>query len=258
MQGEGDQRRRRNTLNRRRDPRVPGSRLNGALAVARDAVRFAVTPNRRNLLHWLSWAVTLSLVLTMTFILIDGQIYDWEQYVTRRMQEAGYPVWLIRITSDRLTGTITWEAISITASIIVGLWLLGQRLEAALVTLSVPLRVLANFPKEIVDRERPSELFEGIFGVGGGMSFPSGHAQLAVTFYGFLAYLALIHLRGRLQRAGVVLVWLVFAIAVGFGRIAHGRHWPLDVLIGYVIGIGLLSGLIWLHTALRQATERAE
>ena len=223
--------------------------------MARDAVRFAVTPSRRNLLHWLSWVVTLSVVLILTVILVDGQVYDWEEYLTRRVQETDYPIWLIRITSDSATSPFMWQGAIVTASPIIALWFLRQRVEAALALLALPLHVLGNFPKAIVDRERPSELFEGIFGVGGGMSFPSGHAEFAVTFYGFLTYVALIHLRGRLQRASVVLAWLVFAVLAGVGRIAHGRHWPLDVLIGYVIGIGLLSGLIWLHTALRRATD---
>ena len=239
-------------------PQVRGSRLNGALAVARDAVRFAVTPSRRNLLHWLSWVVTLSVVLITTVILVDGQIYGWEEYLTRRVQEADYPIWLIRLTSDDLTSTFAWQGLLVIASIVTVLWLLRQRVAAALAVLALPLHVVGNFPKAIVDRNRPSELFEGIFGVGGGRSFPSGHSEFAVTFFGFVAFLALIHLRGRLQRVGVVLVWLVFAISVGIGRIADGRHWPLDVLIGYVIGIGLLSGLIWLHTAFYQAKERAE
>ena len=238
--------------------RVRGTRLNGALALVRDAVPLAFTPSRRNLLHWLSWVVTLSVVLTMTVVLIDGQIYDWEEYLTRRVQEADYPLWLIRITSADLTSAFKWQGILVIVSIVTVLWLLRQRVAAALAVLALPLHVVGNFPKAIVDRERPSELFEGIEGVGGGLSFPSGHSEFAVTFFGFLAYLALIRLRVRLQKVGVVLVWLAFAISAGIGRIAHGRHWPLDVLIGYVIGIGLLSGLIWLHTALSQAREQAE
>lgn len=235
-----------------------GSRLNAALAVMQNAVRFAVTPSRRNLLHWLSWVITLSVVLSLTVVLADGQIYGWEQDVTQWVQETDYPTWLFRITSDRLTDTIAWEGALITLSAIIALWFLRERLEAALAVLVFPLHILGNFPKAIVERERPSELFEGIFGVGGGKSFPSGHSEFAVTFYGFLVYVALMHLGGRVQRVGIVLVWLVFVITVGFGRIAHGHHWPLDVLVGYVTGIGLLSGLIWLHRALRRAKEQIE
>lgn len=82
----------------------------------------------------------------------------------------------------------------------------------------------------------------GSRGVGGFQSFPSGHAEYVVTFYGFLAYLLVLHAQTRAQGAAIVIACGVFALATGFGRIAEGRHWPLDVLASYVVGIGLLAG----------------
>ncbi len=227
----------------------------GTLGLLRDAFHLAVTPSRRNLLHWLSWAVTLAILLSATAILSGGQIYGWEQDVTREFQAWDYPEWAFRITSSNLIDPMSWQGGLVMASAFVLLLLLRHRVEAALVVLIFPLHVLGNFPKAIVERERPSEMFDGIFGVGGNMSFPSGHAESAVTFFGFLTFVALMHLSGRVRRTGIVLLWLGFAILVGFGRIAHGHHWPLDVLTSYVVGTGLLSGLIWLHTGLYRARE---
>ncbi len=229
------------------------SQSNGALGFVRDAFRLAVTPSRRNLLHWLSWAATLAILLSVTAILSGGQIYSWEQDVTREFQAWDYPEWAFRITSSSLVDPMSWQGGLIMASAFVVLLLLRHRVEAALVVLIFPLHVLGNFPKAIIDRERPSEMFDGIFGVGGDMSFPSGHAEYAVTFFGFITFVALTHLSGRVQRTGIVLLWLGFAILVGYGRIAHGHHWPLDVLTSYVVGIGLLSGLVWLHASLSGA-----
>ena len=123
--------------------------------------------------------------------------------------------------------------------------------------LSFPLHIAAQFPKAIVDRERPSALFEGIEGVGGPQSFPSGHSEYVVTFYGLLAYLVVRRLRARWQRALVLGAWIAFVLATGFGRVAEGRHWPVDVLASYAIGLGLLSGLVWLHTAISEAESEA-
>ncbi len=220
---------------------------------ARDVVNLLAVLNRRNLLHWLSWAITLTIALSVTVVLSGGQIYGWEQEVTREFQAWDYPEWAFRITSSSLADPMSWQGGLIMASVAVVLLLLRHRVEAALVVLIFPLHVLGNFPKAIIDRERPSEMFDGIFGVGREMSFPSGHSEYAVTFFGFLAFVALTHLSGRVQRAGIVLFWIGFAILVGFGRIAHGHHWPLDVLTSYVVGIGLLSGLIWLDTGLCRA-----
>jgi membrane-associated phospholipid phosphatase len=50
---------------------------------------------------------------------------------------------------------------------------------------------------------------------------------------------------------------MAFVLATGFGRVAMGRHWPIDVLASYVVGLGLLSGLIWIHRALKQAEAAA-
>ncbi|MCH7812191.1 MAG: phosphatase PAP2 family protein [Chloroflexi bacterium] len=227
-----------------------------ALASAREVIACALTPRKRNLLHWLSWAVVLSVVSGMTAFLADGQVFGWEQSLTRRAQALGMPDWLFRLSSDSFVDAYAWQGALITLAIIFSLWLFRQRAAAVVLLLVFPLHGLANFPKVLIDRDRPSELFEGIFGVGGAMSFASGHSEFVVTFYGFLVYLALRRLGGQAQRTALVLGWLFFVGLVGFGRVAHGNHWTLDVIVGYVAGLGLLSGLIWLHAALCRVAER--
>lgn len=61
------------------------------------------------------------------------------------------------------------------------------------------------------------------------LSFPSTHASSA-------AALAMVtsHLDPRLR----VGVWL-FALAVGWGAIYSGGHYPVDVMVGYAVGTGL-------------------
>ena len=221
----------------------------------RDAARIAFAPTRRNVLHWLSWAVTLTIILALTGALANGAIYGWEIELTRAIQSIGYPDWLFQLTASSLEDPQAIEGALIVAGAISILWILRLRVEAAIAVVALPLHVLGNFPKGLIDRARPSELFDGIFGVGGGMSFTSGHSEFAVTFYGFLAYLAVVRVRSPSVRVGVVLAWLSLVLLVGFGRVAHGHHWPLDIAGGYIVGIGLLSGLIWLHQAFTRATD---
>jgi membrane-associated phospholipid phosphatase len=221
----------------------------------RNAVRIGFQPTRRNVLHWASWAVSLGVLLVMTAVLLDGDVYGWEIDFTRWAQKTNYPEWAFKLTADRLTNSDTPEGAIIITSVVAGLWLLRLRIEAALVALSVPLHILGNFPKAFVDRERPSELIDGMNGLGGMKSFPSGHAEFAITFYGFLVFVALLHISNRLARALLVAAWIAMALAVGFARIEVGKHWPLDVIAGYAVGIGLLSGLIWLHASLTAAKD---
>jgi len=237
----------------RRQPVRPGGRPNAALTALKDGARLAATPSRRNIIHWLSWVVTTSIVLALTLVLLDGRVFGWEQTLERRVQAVSIPGWILDITRNPLTDAYEGALVVLLAA--VAAWLMRGRLESALIALVYPLHVVGNFPKAIVERERPSELFDGIIGVGGGKSFPSGHAEFAVTFFGFLTYLALIHVRGPVQRVALVSLWMAWAALVGFDRIHEGRHWPLDVAAGYVVGIGLLSGLIWLHHSLSRATR---
>jgi membrane-associated phospholipid phosphatase len=220
----------------------------------REAARFAFRPTRRNALHWASWALALGVELALVVILRDGQVYGWEQSVARRLQDVPGRRVVFDVTST-LTNTLSVPFALLFLAIVGGVLRRGHRGAAALLALTFPLHVLAQFPKALVDRPRPSPAFAGIEGVGGGQSFPSGHAEYVVTFWGFLAYLLMLHADRPWQRATIFAVWVVFVLATGFGRIALGRHWPLDVLASYLIGLGLLSGMVWLHSAFRYVRE---
>jgi membrane-associated phospholipid phosphatase len=214
-------------------------------------LRAAFRPTPRNVAHWVSWAGALGLLLTVTALLADGRVYGWEADVTREVQSWGYPRWLFRLTAESFTDPMSHIGAGVFLGAAAVLWFAGRRVEAFIVLLVFPLHVLGNFPKALVERERPSEIIDGISGAGGAKSFPSGHAEFVVTFYGFLVFLVLLELRHGWQRALIVGAWLGFAVLCGIGRIAYGRHWPLDVLASYVTGAGLLSGLTWLYVALK-------
>lgn len=64
-------------------------------------------------------------------------------------------------------------------------------------------------------------------------SFPSGHA----AFYFALA------MGIYLYNKKMGLVYLGSAVLIGFSRIFSGVHWPLDVIGGMVLGIGIASGV---------------
>ena len=221
----------------------------------REAARIGLAPTRRNVLHWLSWAITLASILILTVIVARSGIFGWEEDLTRELRSVDYPNWAVKITAWTSAPT-SWQGAPVWAAAVALLALLRLRLEAALVALALPLHVLGNFPKAVVDRARPRELLDGI--VGADTSFASGHTEFAITFFGFLAYVAVIRLKSAVLRIGILVAWLLFAALVGFGRINNGDHWPLDLLGGYIVGIGLLSGLIWLRTSFHQAILDAE
>jgi membrane-associated phospholipid phosphatase len=152
-----------------------------------------------------------------------------------------------------LTNTLSTPFLVLFAVIVAAVFAFGHRLDAVLLLLTFPLHVLAQFPKALVDRPRPSSEFPSIEGIGGFQSFPSGHAEYVISFYGFLAFLVAQGLDRRWQRALAVTACVGFVLTVGVGRVALGRHWPLDVIASYIAGAGILSGILWLRWSIRRA-----
>lgn len=98
----------------------------------------------------------------------------------------------------------------------------------------------------LVGRPRPGSFGERIhvFSHIPEHSFPSGHTEHDVAYYGFLLYLSLTPpvRRWRYHRWLIPLqVITAFDIlTIGYSRVLEGEHWLTDVLGGY------LSGALWL------------
>lgn len=77
-----------------------------------------------------------------------------------------------------------------------------------------------------------------------GFSFPSGHATIAIAFYGFLIYIFLKEEKNWGQKVSVVFVGLLIILAIGLSRLYLGVHYLSDVGGGYLSGLlGLIIGI---------------
>lgn len=75
-------------------------------------------------------------------------------------------------------------------------------------------------------------------------SFPSGHATIAVAFYGFIVYLLLKKIKKNKYRIPVFIFFLLLIFAIGFSRLYLGVHYVSDVSTGYLVGLlGLVCGI---------------
>ncbi|WP_372370898.1 phosphatase PAP2 family protein [Candidatus Uabimicrobium sp. HlEnr_7] len=121
-------------------------------------------------------------------------------------------------------------------------WVIAPRRFSIHFTFLLLFTVLINtILKEIFTRPRPFvvhpqlQLFSAQ-----GYSFPSGHAQIAVVFWGYLAY----YLRNKV----FWLISLTLILLIGISRVYLGVHYPTDVLCGWLVGSGCLAVYFYSYT----------
>jgi undecaprenyl-diphosphatase len=107
--------------------------------------------------------------------------------------------------------------------------------------------------KQIFHRARPDlhRLFEI-----GGYSFPSGHATIAFSLYGVLAFLLWRHITTGLGRTILILISILMILMIGISRIYLGVHYPSDILAGYFISGFWLTMAIWFFQRYKEGKSK--
>jgi undecaprenyl-diphosphatase len=191
---------------------------------------------------WLAAGLAFSAFVVWAFAELADEVVEGD---SRRFDRAvllwihsNFPGWL-----DGPMRLVTalgyyWVVIPLLAVAVLAFYRKDWRLSAILLVVSTSGSiVLTTVLKAIFERSRP-ELFDSGY-TASFYSFPSGHATLAVGFYGTLTLLLAYRLRGYAR-------WLVAAcgvslvLLIGFSRLYLGVHYPTDVLAGY------LAALLWL------------
>lgn len=103
------------------------------------------------------------------------------------------------------------------------------------------------------DRPRPKLILDGAAALGT-HSFPSGHAILALSVFGLLAYLWIAASRSWVERAIAALLLAAWLVMICVARVRLGAHWPTDTIAGLVIGLAWLAVVI---AALRRGERHA-
>ncbi len=159
------------------------------------------------------------------------------RHLVTRWVRPDLTVWAIRITEvGSVPGT---TALVVLVSAV--LWLRGKRWAVARLLFATAtgtlvftgLKLLFHRPRP-VDRLVPAT----------GYSFPSGHAFMAMVFYGTLIYLAWTESQSRAVRAVATTLGALMIVLIGMSRIYLGVHWLTDVTAGY------LAGFLWLCVSL--------
>lgn len=92
--------------------------------------------------------------------------------------------------------------------------------------------------KYLFARSRPAG---EAFTVASGYSFPSGHAMIALAFYGFLAALLLRHGKGSRQAWVKAIALYILVLLIGLSRIYLNVHYLSDIVAGFLFGTIVLA-----------------
>jgi undecaprenyl-diphosphatase len=101
--------------------------------------------------------------------------------------------------------------------------------------------VLMLLLKWLFKRKRP---LSPLLKAASGLSFPSGHAIMAVSFFGLIIYCVLHSAFPEWLKVVMTILLVILIIFIGFSRIYLRVHYASDVIAGFIIG------LIWLLISL--------
>lgn len=207
----------------------------------------------RRTIRWFIWFLGLAMLIVSAWI-IHGHPNPWpfELTLSRYIQGWQMPDWLKAVFTA--LGTINDPIPSgIAAATLVGILLSTRRIRSALfigytVLVSNSLDAIIG---DIVARPRPSSHLIHVTSVLSFNSFPSGHTEHVVIFYGFILFLTLTRTVREWKYAQWLLPLQILMVLdimqMGFSRVWEGEHWVLDVLGGYLSGILWLTLFIYLY-----------
>ena len=150
------------------------------------------------------------------------------------------------INASKTIGIIfdTWSLLTIAIFVSIYLWFKDSKKDAVFFTLSMAIGAAAIFIlKEIFQRARPLNILV----TETSSSFPSGHATIAVIFFGILTYLILKRDHSKFERRVALAISPLMILLMGLSRIIINAHWFSDVIAGYCTGIFILSICIMLR-----------
>lgn len=200
-------------------------------------------------------AVTFLFVLfaCLTFFIKLPQSRQWDADVSRFIQRADTPV--LTAICEGLTALGSGVGLLI-VSLPVSWWLWCTRrpVGALLLLLSVSGHLINVAIKAAFNRARPGAGDDVLVILAAhGSSFPSGHAQAATLFFGFLAVLIGIHFRSRRLRHTLIAACVGTGLAICFSRIYLGAHFLSDIVGG--IAAGLICLWVWTQAYRRIARQ---
>lgn len=107
--------------------------------------------------------------------------------------------------------------------------------------------------KGLFDRPRPAM---PLLFYAKGLSFPSGHALMSVTFYGLLIYMIFKSVQSKPLKWILITFLFLLILIIGISRVYLRLHYATDVIAGYCIGFLWLVFTVWLLNKIEKHSEK--
>ena len=107
--------------------------------------------------------------------------------------------------------------------------------------------------KHLFDRDRP---LVPLLEEARGLSFPSGHALMSVTFYGLLIYIVFKGFKNKFLKWTMIGLLLALIITISFSRIYLRVHYASDVIAGFCVGFLWLVICVSVLNKLEQFSQK--
>jgi undecaprenyl-diphosphatase len=181
-------------------------------------------------------ALFAGLFLALSFAIHQPGMEAFDLRFTKSVQQARSPIMDVIATAFTTLGN---SPVLVALGVLVAAWMVKVRRPRAAILVAVsllglPLNMLL---KEIVERPRPDRSVVEVLLPTFGLSFPSGHAMASTMFYGFLAFMAWVHIPNQANRVRIAVALGLTAVLVSLSRIYVGAHWLSDVVGGWTAGL---------------------
>jgi membrane-associated phospholipid phosphatase len=244
---------------------LPGKQTSDGTTVAGGVKQQDAVQTRRRIVLSL-WILGFMLLAAASVIVrLHPAPWPFDLQTTITLQNLQLPSWVstpivwASIVDNPIPTVISYVAWFVVLSLIgVVVWRRGGSPIPWFVTaifLSFGVAAMAGLDRIIATlaaRPRPSSPLLHVFMPEPGIpSFPSGHVENDVVYFGFLLYLSLSKPVSQWRYRWLLIPFQLYAalniLLVGYSRVYEGSHWLTDALGGYLAGALWLVLLIFLY-----------